>query len=65
MLIPENEEEVLRALDAEMSGRGNGIKAAERLDIEYRYLRSIRAGSRRMNQDLAAKLGFELRWVRK
>lgn len=65
MLRPINTEEVLQELDRQCSGRGNGIKTAERFDYSYEHLRQIKAGVRFMSQELAEKLGFELRWIRK
>lgn len=63
--MPVNDEEVLQALDRLMNGRGNGARTAKLLDVDYSHLRQFKSGYRRINQKVAEKLGFELRWIRK
>jgi hypothetical protein len=64
-LRPENDEEVLQALDRRMNGHGNGERTAREMDIDVRYLRAMKSGERRVSKQVAGLLGFELRWVRR
>jgi hypothetical protein len=63
-LLPSNPELVLRELDRRMEGHGNGKKTALDLGIDYNHLRSMRAGSQRINRKVAEGLGFKLMWVK-
>lgn len=63
-LRPDNDEEVLQALDARMNGRGNGERPAREFDIDVRQLRGMKSGERHVTKRVAEKLGFRLRWVR-
>jgi|ERR1035437_4786093 hypothetical protein len=63
-LHPINPDLVLQELDRRMSGWGNGEKLARVLEMDARHLRSIRSGSEKVTQKVAAGLGFELRWVK-
>lgn len=64
MLLPLNDHEVLQELDRRMAGYGNGARLARELHVEPAHLRSMKSGSKRVSQQAAAGLGFELRWVR-
>ena len=62
---PVNDEDVLRDLDREMAGYGNGAKLADRIGVKPAHLREMKSGARLITMKVATWLGYELRWVRK
>ncbi len=60
---PVNDEEVLRALDAQTARRGGQARFASEIGMEPSHLREIKSGRRAVNRRVAAALGYELRWV--
>ena len=62
---PLNDDEVLKALDRKMAGRGNGERAARDLGVDSAHLREMKSGRRRVSLKVARGLGYELRWVKR
>lgn len=62
---PVNDDEILIELDRRTKGRGNGERTARELGVESSHLREIKSGRRPPTQQVAAGLGFELRWVKR
>ena len=60
-----NESEVYQALVAATKGYGALVKFAQRTGIRYQYLQMMLTGSRRVSAEVAGKLGWELRWIRR
>lgn len=63
-LSPENEEEVLMALDSAGSVYGGIARIARKADMDPARIRVIKSGAQGMCQKLASALGYRLKWVR-
>lgn len=64
MLLPENNEEVLRELDRVTAPRGTIRKLSDKIEMEESHIRQVKCGARTMNQKLAAALGYKLMWIK-
>jgi hypothetical protein len=62
---PENDEEVLKALDEQAQGYGNTSKFAVKIGTVTSHISDVRSGYRKMDKRIAAALGYELKWVKK
>ena len=60
-----NEQEVYQALRAATKGYGGVVRFARRVGLTTRYVHGMLDGNRRVSVEVAAKLGFELRWIKK
>jgi hypothetical protein len=61
----QNEDELYSALVQATKGYGGLIRFARQTGIEYKYLQMMLSGGRRVSAEVAAWLGWELRWVKK
>lgn len=60
-----NEQEVQLALHAATRGHGRLIQFVDRFGLCYKYVQGMLYGNRRVSAEVAGRLGFELRWVRR
>jgi hypothetical protein len=60
-----NENEVHAALCRATEGYGGVVRFARRLGVSRQYIHNMLYGGARISVEVARKLGFELRWVRK
>jgi hypothetical protein len=60
-----NEQEVYLALAAATKGYGGVVRFARRIGITREYVHGMLARNRRVSAEVAAWLGYELRWVKR
>ena len=60
-----NEHEIHSALIAATAGYGNVIRFAKRLGLSRQYVNNMLYAGTRVSTQVAAALGYELRWVKK
>jgi len=61
----QNEDELYSALVRATKGYGGLVRFARQTGIEYKYLQMMLSRSSRVSAEVAAWLGWELRWVKK
>ena len=60
-----NEGELYTALAKATAGYGGVVRFARKVGISRNYIQGMTIGNRRVSADVAGRLGYELRWVRK
>lgn len=60
-----NENVLYAALRAATQGYGGVVRFARKVGISREYVHGMQAGNRRVSAEVAGKLGYELRWMRK
>ena len=60
-----NESELYSALVHATKGYGGVIRFARNIGVDRAYIHGMIAGNRRVSNDVAQWLGYELRWMRK
>jgi len=60
-----NEQEVHAVLAAATRGYGGVVRFARRVGISSKYVHGMLDGNRRVSVEVASKLGFDLRWVKR
>ena len=61
----QNEDELYSELARTTRGYGGLVRFARQTGIEYKYLQMMLSRSSRVSAEVAAWLGWELRWVKK